>query len=135
MPDAIEQLREKFKAICLCLDSPHPHHTAAQDNGAAHVEVVAGIYSYVITERGTEVARRRSANPDEVLYWLTSDVAFGIASQFELAHRVKGQDTRRLLFSKQLELMARVDAQWGARKQLELQAILAKHPYVDGVDG
>jgi len=135
MSDAIEQLREKYKAICHRLVSPCQFHTMPQHDGSAHVEYLAGIYSYVITERGSEFERRNTESQDQILYWLTSDTVFDLACKFELHNRVAGQDSRRLMFAKKIELMSLVDPAWGERKANEHQGILSKHPFVDRVEG
>ena len=135
MPEAIEQLQAKFKSICAAIGSSYKFHTTPQHDGSAHVEYVSGTYSYVITERGIEFERRATQSQDEVLYWLTSDAVFAMSCQFEFDNRISGQDVRRLMFAKKLELMSLVSPAWAKRKDQEQQEILAKHPYVDPVAG
>jgi hypothetical protein len=106
-------------------------HTAAQHDGSAHVEVAGDAYYYVVTERGTEFERRRTRDSDELLYWLLSDIVFSLTSEYELRHRIAGQDFRRLLFQKQVELMGQLDPGWSERKAHEIQAILSTHPFDD----
>jgi hypothetical protein len=54
---------------------------------------------------------------------------------FELKHRVKGKSFRRLLFSKEIELMRALNVQWEVRKRNEINEILAKAPYDDAIEG
>jgi hypothetical protein len=88
-------------------------------------------YSYVVTERGTECERRTSTEIDDVLYWLVSDLTWGMASDYELLHRKDASDFRRILFQEHLELLATVNRNWSRRKQLEDEALLRNHPYSD----
>ncbi|MGB4812806.1 MAG: Imm63 family immunity protein [Methylophilaceae bacterium] len=133
MSVAIEQLQAKFRDICAAIGASYKFNTAPQHDGSAHVEVEFGIYSYVMTERGTELERRITESQDETLYWLTSDAVFIIACQFELNNRIAGQDTRRLMFAKNLALLALVSPAWAERKDQEHQEILAKYPYIDPI--
>jgi hypothetical protein len=106
-------------------------HTAAQHDGSAHVEVAADAYCYVVTERGTELERRRTRDPEELRYWLLSDVVFSLASEYELKHRIAGQDFRRLLFQKQVDLMGQLNPGWSERRTQEIQGTLSTHAYDD----
>ena len=66
-------------------------------------------------------------------YWLISNIVFDLACNYELKHRISGQDFRRLLFSKKIELMQKVNPQWAEKKKQEIKNILAEHPYDDEV--
>ena len=135
MNDSAQKLRQRYKAYCGLLGVKPVLHTRQQHTGEAHVEIVDDGYHYVVTERGTEPERRITADEDEMLYWLLSYVIFDLASGLELKNRVKGQSFRRLLFAKELELMGCLNPSWAERKSREIEAVLAKHPYDDLVEG
>ncbi len=105
--------------------------TTPQHDGSAHVEIVAGSYHYVVTERGSELERSLAKDKDELFYWLMSDVTFSIACDFEVTHRITGQDSRRQLFSKHVELLGRLSQDWATRKELEYAQVLSEHPFRD----
>lgn len=128
---SLAQLRSRYSALCARLGATRPFHTTAQQDGSAHVEVTPHSYHYVVTERGTEFQRRQTADPDELLFWLMSDVTFSLAAGYELEHRVRGRDFRRLLFQKQIDLMAQLNAGWSERRRREIERILVSHPYDD----
>jgi hypothetical protein len=128
---SIAQLRKQYLALCQQLGAQGRFQTVAQHDGSAHVEVTADSYQYVVTERGTEFERKRTHDADRLLYWLMSDVVFSVASQYELTHRIEGQDFRRLLFQKEIELMGQLSADWSERKRQEIERILSDHPYDD----
>lgn len=128
-------LRQKFERYCSSLGAPAIFRTSPADDGAAHVEYNGETYHYVSTERGRENERRIAASEDEILYWLLSDIVFGLSCAFEVKHRVEGKSFRRLLFTKELELMQLLNPEWEARKRSEINAILAKAPYNDIAEG
>lgn len=101
------------------------------DGGHPHVEVDGRGYHYVSVERGQEQRRDTTATLDELLYWIFRDATFGIAVAYELAHRVAGQDFRRILFARQVELISRLDPRWRERCADEQREILRKHPFDD----
>lgn len=106
--------------------------TKAQHDGSAHVEEIErGLLCYVVTERGEELQRRYTMDPEELLYWLVDDAVSDIAGEWELRHRIDGQDSRRLSFAKRVELLAILSQHWAARKQRELDEILRRFPYSD----
>ena len=133
--ETLEAVRAKFDALVRPFEV-HPGYkrfaTAPTHDGGPHVEHRGQTYAYVVTERGTEYERRETRDPDELLYWLVSDTTWEAASQFELAHRVAGRDSRRLLFAKHVELLESIRAEWGSRKRQEYESVLKEHPYNDG---
>lgn len=106
--------------------------TTAQHDGSPHIERNENTFFYVVTERGQEFERRTTSDPDELLYWLVSDLTWAMASEYELQHRFAEQDFRRLLFKKHLELLSRVSSQWSERKRVEYDKVLDEHPFCDG---
>jgi hypothetical protein len=98
-----------------------------------HVEKNGNFYSYVVTERGNEYERRATADPDELLYWLVSDAVFVAASEWELRNRRPLRDSRRAIFSKEIEWLSEFSPCWVARKQTEINEILQAHPFNDGL--
>ena len=127
----MQTLRKKINQYGALLGQKPVLRTTAQHDGSFHVELVNGKYHYVRTERGAENERRISENEDELLFWLFSDFVFDLACKYELENRVPGQDFRRLLFSKRIELMGTIKPEWAERTSNDIQEILAKHPYSD----
>ena len=54
-----------------------------------------------------------------------------MAVKYELANRIKGQDPRRIFFSKQEELLGQLRMDWRDQRELEHKAILRIHPFND----
>jgi hypothetical protein len=105
--------------------------TVPSDNGNFHVEFVDGKYHYIATERGTELSRQVTRSRDEMLYWLVSDLAFWLSVQYELKHRIEGQDCRRIMFEHRQELMDRAGTEMADRLRDELAAIVSENPFLD----
>ena len=97
------------------------------------IELRNGQFHFVISERGQEI-KRVAGSPDEVLALLFEGITFELAGQFELRHRVKGQDSRRLLFSKQIELLKLLSPQWAESRAEQQLKILRTYPFNDSVD-
>ena len=102
-----------------------------QHDGSAHCETDGDEYLYVVTERGQTYETRRTWDPDELLYWLVSDLTFSMSCDFELKHRRPGEDSRRQLFAKNIGYMETISSAWAKRKKAELDAVLVEHPYND----
>jgi hypothetical protein len=78
-----------------------------------------------------ELERRSAATEDELLYWLMDDVTTSIALEFELKNRIPGQDSRRQLFAKNLELLGKLSPEWARRKESEYAQVLSRSPFRD----
>ena len=101
------------------------------DNATPYLEIKGGKYNYVIRERGLEIVRKETADIDEFMYWFFEDITSELSLDYEFENRVKGQDTRRIAFSKQQELLEQLNPLWATRWFGELQNLLSKYPYDD----
>ncbi len=111
---------------CLAFDDggsfPEGYYFLAYQNGAYH-------YGY--TERGQTRAIAQAADLHQILYYPLQDITFQAASAHKLAHKTTTQDPRRILFAKQLELLAAIRADYAAQRQAQIRAILTEHPFND----
>ena len=96
----------------------------AESDGSPHVEYEGDELHYVITERGSEYERRKTKNPDDILFWLVSDMTFSMASDFELNNRIETEDFRIQLFSKDLELLNSINNNWAEKLRVEYNKLL-----------
>jgi hypothetical protein len=108
-----------------------PSWGGSRDLARPHIEVDDAGYHYVVVERGREQLRDTTTDFDELLYWIFSGATHKLAFSYEAAHRVDGQDSRRLAFARQLELLDRVDPSMAARRRAEIARILESAPYRD----
>lgn len=86
-------------------------------------------YHYVIMERGKENKHYRSLDINDILYPLFEGITFSLASKYELKNRNEKEDPRKLLWSKQLELLGKIDPLFKERCQKEIDSILKIAPY------
>lgn len=108
-----------------------PTYGKSRDFGYSHVEVDEVSYHLVTVERGQELERKSTTEFSELLYYIFLDATSDIASNFELKNRIEDQDSRRIAFAKQIELMHALSSDFGQKVELYLSKILEKHPYDD----
>jgi hypothetical protein len=123
----IERLAAKIGAAGYIL----PTYGRTEDGARPHIEVDARGYHYVVVERGSELRRDTTSNLDELFYHVFESITFSLACDYELAHRVLGHDSRRLLFARQIELLSTLSSSWAKRESLDHQRILGQHPFND----
>ena len=131
---SISAIKSQYYAIADRLNAPTKHirfATSPQHDGSPHIEANGADYYFIVTERGVELERQTTTEPEDILYWLVSDLTWSMASDYELSHREIALDSRRLLFQKHLELLAAVSLDWSNRKRLEYESVLRKHPFSD----
>ena len=58
-------------------------------------------------------------------------ITFEMALEYEVAHRIPKQDSRRLLFSYQLKLMNKLSLKWRNQLQKKIVEIVKRNPYQD----
>jgi hypothetical protein len=108
-----------------------PTYGRTVDFGRPHIEVDSRAYHWVVVERGEEQTRFTTPKFDELLYRVFKSVTFDVACAHELAHRVESQDSRRLMFQRQVELLGRLSESWALREAQDHDRILREHPFDD----
>ena len=108
-----------------------PTYASSDHSGRPHFEFDGEAYYYVICERGEEYDRKRTLDPKEVLLWAFDSVTSNLAFAFELENRVSRQDSRRIAFAKQIELLEILDESWAKAVSEQHLWILAEHPFDD----
>jgi hypothetical protein len=96
-----------------------------------HIEIDKGGFHYVIMERGNELKRITTGDADDLLCHVFFDVSLVLASEYELSHRLEGQDGRRVLFEKQVQILAGLSKRWADRQKHEIEKLIDGHPYAD----
>lgn len=136
---SIKHIQDEVRSIGkkLCGDSKPAYlfsvACSATHSGAPHVEIVGDEYHFVVTERGSEFERRKTNDIDQLLYWFVSGDAGQLARDWELERRVDGQDSRRLWFAKEVELLQTINPEWAKRKEQHQQDVLKEHPFNDNI--
>ena len=124
----INRLAKLIGAQCL---EELPTYGYSEGTARPHVEVDQNGYHYVVVERGQEWERITTKHLDELLYRVFRSVTLRMAIDYELKHRVEGQDSRRVAFQHQLELLSTLSAEWAQRCSQEIAQILHEHPFED----
>ena len=124
---AVAKLAQRIEAPASLL----PTYGRSMDFAHPHIEVDQRGLHFVVVERGQEQERRMTNDPSELAYWIFETVTFSMASDFELHHRKEGEDCRRILFSKQEELLAQLDSSWRNRLRGYHFRVLKNHPFDD----
>jgi len=131
MSTPISDLARKFHTLVAGLDM-EPHykhfHTTPQHDGSPHVEVVDGKFSFVVTERGSELERIDNLCADDLLFLLFDGITQHMATTYELQNRIPETDGRAVWFPYQESLMENLNPSWGERLRKQHQRILAAHP-------
>lgn len=103
----------------------------SRDGGYPHIEVDEHGYHYVTVERGNELEHITTPDIDELLWQIFQNAAAALAIGFELKHRISGQDFRRQMFAKRIELLGTLLPAWAKRERAYVDAVLLKNPYDD----
>lgn len=124
----MREIQSDVNALAATIDAPSrllPTYGTSEDFARPHIEARDdGLMAWVVIERGTELERKTTYSRDELLYWVFVMVTFSMAADHEVAHRVDGEDPRRLLFTRQLELLAELNPDWATRRMAELGPLL-----------
>ena len=104
---------------------------ASPQDGRPHVEIHKDEFHLITEERGAFFSENVTENLDILLYWIFRSITLQMAQEYELQHRVEHQDSRKIMFLKQLELMFKLSPTWHNQLKDEIEAILFANPYVD----
>jgi hypothetical protein len=111
-----------------------PTYGHTEDGARPHIEVDPSGYHYVVVERGQELERITTTDIDELLSTIFASVTFSLACDYELRHRKANQDSRRLMFRRQIDLLSILSPEWAVREGERHEEILLRHPFDDASD-
>lgn len=127
-------LKRKMQELASVISAPAsllPAIGTPNDFAYPYVLIEGPVFRYLVRERGEILENRETHEVETLLYWIFKHVTFNMAVEFEKAHRISGQDFRRLLFSHQLHLLEALNPQWRAMENQEIENILVRAPYSD----
>ncbi len=130
----IEELQADYDRLHQRLrPTPNQYRFATErsDVGSPHVELLGDEIHVVTTERGLELSREVYTKKEDFLYSLVALNTFWIGVDHEFKNRIEDQDSRRIIFAKQLELLERIDPAFAERRANEIDATLRDNPYND----
>ena len=88
-------------------------------------------YYYVFTEKGKIREKKELVTEEDVLWYVLEVVLFNVAMDYAIKNRKKGEDFRRILFKKEIELYSRFGENFKMRKVEAINRILECNPYID----
>ena len=126
-------LQKEIKRLGNIIKVPSEKYPSMKQSKDAHpyVEMHGRQFYFVIKERGTVYTKKEFNTMEELLFEVFDNITFSMAMDYELKHRIDGQDCRRLIFEHQLELMSKLNIRWKDKLQRKHNAILLEHPYND----
>ena len=130
----LEEIKNKTEQIAEIIDASAnllPTYGQSIDGAHPHIETDSNGMHYVIIERGQELDRKTTNDIDELMFWVFINVTFTMSIQHELKNRVENKDFRRLMFSKQEELLGLINNDWKTREQKNHENILRRNPFDD----
>ncbi|MBC8536433.1 Imm63 family immunity protein [Feifania hominis] len=112
---------ERFKFSVGTDNSPEGIYIYSQD----------GAYHWIFTERGKVRDHKILNSEEDVLWYVLDEILFDIALDFAEKNMIKGEDFRRQLFKKEIELYSKFGDFFKKRKIAEIEKILKSDPYRD----
>lgn len=110
---------------------PHVPDHVNRDAGYPFFAIEGDLLVYTAFERGNPTMRRETRDPDELVFWVVSDVARQLAIDHEVRHRRQREDSRRQWFADWEARMAALRPDWGRRVRAHVDGILLVAPYRD----
>ncbi|MDR3680383.1 MAG: Imm63 family immunity protein [Flavipsychrobacter sp.] len=130
----LDDVKDLVNGLAAKIDAPSdslPTYGYSKE-GWPHIEETAnGQFDWVVIERGQEMDRYFAADLNDLLYKIFSSVTSNMAGDFEVRHRIKGEDSRRQRFAKQEALLLILNPEWCERTKQYHQSVIANHPFRD----
>jgi len=105
-----------------------PEINNSNDIAKPFIEIDRYGYNYVCRERGEEIFRKIPFDIDELIYEVFDNLTFEMATKWEVKNRRENEDFRLQMFVKHVDLMTRINKDFGVRLNNRLQRILKFEP-------
>lgn len=135
----LPELKVEVKRLLALIDQPPDRIAVCAPESSPslghYITVDSCGYHHVIMDSGVEIDRLTTADLDRLLYSAFEMLTLGLAEQYELAHRQRRRDPRRISFPYQIKLLSQLSAEWAKRKEAEQKQVLKNCPINDRVWG
>jgi len=133
MNSQLNDIKERIQSLALKINVPErllPQYEYSTIDSRPYVDIDrSGTWYWIVSERGQESERKTTNDENELLYFVFDFITFSMALKYELEVRNSKDDPRRIIFSKQNELLGVLDITWQERRQEEERGILAIAPF------
>jgi len=132
---SLDDIRKTVEHLANRINAPEnllPTYGRSRDGAHPHIEIDSSrALHFVVIERGEELERKTTKDLNELLYWIFDSITFSMSVDFELKHRIRTKDSRRIMFAKQEELLGILDISWQQKQHEEHKRIIKENPFVD----
>ncbi|MBK9208497.1 MAG: hypothetical protein IPL71_09420 [Anaerolineales bacterium] len=107
---SIEKIQVEYNEYCRRINPAILNaliQTTRGNDGTSHLEIEDDTYHYIATERGLDLSKNSTRDKDELLYWLVSELAWGLASTYEFKTESKDRAFGACYFPKPLKISTR----------------------------
>ncbi|QSE99208.1 Imm63 family immunity protein [Fulvivirga lutea] len=118
--------------MALIINAPSdylPTYNTPKGDGHPCVKIEGSKFYLVYEESGIEHERKLAKDLNELMYYVFDDITYLMASDYELKNRESGEDPRKKLLEKQLELMNKISIPFAERLRTRISNILRVSPY------
>jgi len=130
--NSIDDVRKKVAELGQLINAPMNKLYVFENNEEGyHLELHGDEYHYILSERGQELDRFVTKIFDDLLYKIFEHITSSMAFSYEFDNRVLNQDSRRIAFTKKIELMSAINESWRKKIEQEIAKILQNSPYDD----
>lgn len=92
-----------------------------------------GYHAVSVGDRGQIEAETFYPNLEDVLFAIYDMITFRISVEYAKTNKKPGEDWRKCVFSKQLDLLRNIDEKYYTKGKNEINEILRKNPYNDSI--
>lgn len=86
-------------------------------------------YHYRYVERGVVQKHDITQSLFEITYWVIEPQILSMAVKYERKHRINNQDSRRIMFEKELQFFEILGDDYKQKAENDINKILEEHPF------
>lgn len=103
----------------------------SRDDGTPCVQIEGENYYYIARDRDVLTIQKQTDDIDELLYWVFCGITSEMAEEYAVKHPVNQRFSRKVKFTRQLDLLEQINMVWARKREQEIKEILHQYPYVD----
>jgi hypothetical protein len=135
---SIEEIKKKVARIAKIIDAPISELLTfgiSRDDGTPCVQISQDMYYYIVRDRNAITLKKQTNDVNELLYWAFTGITSEMAETYAISHPNINGFSRKVKFSRQIQLLDQIDKQWSAKREQEINELLSQYPYTDSENG
>ncbi len=121
----LPQIEGKVREFAYVITAPEdfiPTFGYSKESGLPHIEIYNETYYLVVSEKGNQISKKSTKDPDEILFMIMHTITMSMACE-RIANNINYESCRKRFFQVQKNIMSKINLSYMNRVELKQEVM------------